>query len=55
MKKKKITIRNVDSTEEKDFDSQKEASEFLNISPMQLSRIINKKGSNYTGYYITTD
>lgn len=54
-KKMKVTISHKSSGKEFDFDSLTKASRFMNISAMQLSRIIRGKSDNLTAYYVTTD
>ena len=54
-KKEKITISHKRSGKEFEFDSIRKASVFLEISAMQLSRIVRGKRENRTAYFITTD
>lgn len=50
-----VTIRDKRTGEEKTFISMRKASLYMNISAMQLSRIIKGTRNNLTGYYVTTD
>ena len=54
-RKKQVTIHNKITGEEKDFDSLKEASEFLGYSPNYLSSVISGKRKNATKYLFSID
>jgi len=54
-RKKQITIHDKITGEEKDFDSLKEASEFLGYSPHYLSSVISGKRRNATKYLFSKD
>lgn len=54
-RKKQITIHNKITGEERDFDSLKEASEFLGYSPHYLSSVISGKRKNATKYLFSKD
>ena len=52
-KRMSITLAHKKSGKEINFESLTEASQFLNISKMKLSRILRGKGTNETDYFVT--
>lgn len=54
-RKKQVTIHNKITGEEKEFESLKEASEFLGCSPNHLSSVISGKRRNATKYLFSID
>lgn len=48
-----ITLAHKKSGKEINFESLTEASQFLKISKMKLSRILKGKGTNETDYFVT--
>lgn len=52
-KRMSITLAHKNSGKEINFESLTEASQFLKISKMKLSRILKGKGTNGTDYFVT--
>ena len=50
-----VTIKDKNTGKEETFVSIRKASVYMNISAMQISRIIRGTRRNLTNYYITTD